>query len=575
MSQALRRERLLVVLWSLGIAAEVAALVLLFRGDGDVTAVAVVNRSVGGSFIACGLIAWQRRPDSRTGPLMTLTGFLFFAEALLFEVDSDVAYTLGQWAANWWTAPFVALVLGFPTGRLSSRVDLAIVSGFVFVDVVVQLVWLCFLPFSPGTENAFLISSGAGVANAIDRLESALSATLGLAVAIVAISRWLRAAPPLRRLLLPTLAGGLTAVILIVQIYYALLTGSFIRSSQEVTAVLLVSVPLAFLVAILHQQLARAGMADLVVALHRAPESQRLGEALGKALGDPSLVLAYWLPRFDAYVDAEGRRVALPDAGSARATTFVDDDGRHVAALIHDAALAHQPDLLEVVCAAANVALEQERLQAELSARVVELQASRERIVAAGDAERRRLERNLHDGAQQRLVAIALQLRLLQRRVGGDPSTEELVAAASDELALSLSELRELARGLHPAVLEHGLAAALESLASRSTVATTVSYEAQDRLPEPVELAAYFVASEALANVAKYARATNVRLRVWRAGPVANIEVSDDGVGGADDGGGSGLRGLADRVEALEGSLRVVSPPGAGTIVTAELPCGS
>src|SRR3954447_1824123 len=575
MSQALRRERLLVVLWSLGIAAEVAALVLLFRGDGDVTAVAVVNRSVGGSFIACGLIAWQRRPDSRTGPLMTLTGFLFFAEALLSEVDSDVAYTLGQWAANWWTAPFVALVLGFPTGRPSSRVDLAIVSGFVFVDVVVQLVWLCFLPFPPGTENAFLISSDTGVANAIDRLESALSATLGLAVAIVAISRWLRAAPPLRRLLLPTLAGGLTAVILIVQIYYALLTGSFIRSSQEVTAVLLVSVPLAFLFGILHQQLARAGMADLVVALHRAPESRRLGEALGKALGDPSLVLLYWLARFDAYVDAEGRRVALPEAGSGRATTFVDDDGQHIAALVHDAALAHQPDLLEAVCAAANVALERQRLQAELAARVVELQASRERIVTAGDAERRRLERNLHDGAQQRLVAIALHLRLLHGQVGDDPSAEQLVTLACDELALSLSELRELARGLHPVVLEHGLAAALRSLASRSTVATTVSYESPDRLPEPVELAAYFVASEALANVAKYAAATSVTRRVWRTGPVASIEVADDGVGGADDAGGSGLRGLADRVEALHGSLRVVSPPGAGTVVTAELPCGS
>ena len=267
--------------------------------------------------------------------------------------------------------------------------------------------------------------------------------------------------------------------------------------------------------------------------------------------------------------------MALPEDGSGRTATFVEHDGQHIAALVHDSALAHQPDLLEAVCAAASVALEQERLQAELSARVVELQASRERIVAAGDAERRRLERDLHDGAQQRLVAIALQLRLLQRRVGHDPSTEELVAAASDQLALSLSELRELARGLHPAVLEHGLAAALESLASRSTVATTVSYEAPDRLPEPVELAAYFVASEALANVGKYAHATTVSMRVWRAGRVAGIEVADDGVGGADDSAGSGLRGLADRVEALEGRLRVVSPPGAGTTVTAELPCGS
>jgi signal transduction histidine kinase len=194
--------------------------------------------------------------------------------------------------------------------------------------------------------------------------------------------------------------------------------------------------------------------------------------------------------------------------------------------------------------------------------------------VAAGDAERRRLERNLHDGAQQRLVAIALQLRLLKGHVGDDPSAEELISAVSDQLALSLAELRELARGLHPAVLEHGLGAALDALATRSTVVTKVIYEPSDRLPEPVELAAYFVACETLANVSKYAQATSVTMRVWRVGPVASIEVADDGVGGADDAGGSGLRGLADRVEALHGRLLVVSPPGVGTTVTAELPCG-
>src|SRR3954452_19526806 len=394
--KALSREWLPILLWPLGVAAEFAAFVLLFRSAEPVTAVAVVNRSVGGSFIACGLIAWQRRPDSRTGPLMTLTGFLFMSEAVLSGVDSHVAYTLGQWMSNWWTPPFAALVLGFPSGRLSSRIDPSIVGAFEFGDVVLQLGWLFVAPFPPGKGNAFLISADPALANTIDRFESSFSATVGLALAIAGITRWLRAAPPLRRLLLPTLAGSLTALVLVVQIYYALLTGAFIRSSQEVTAVLLVSVPLAFLFGMLRQQLARAGMADLVVTLQRAPESGRLGEALGEALGDPSLVLAYWLPRFDAYVDAEGNPVALPPEGSGRATTFVDNNGHHVAALVHDSALAHQPDLLEVVCAAANVALERERLQAELEARVVELQASRERIVAAGDAERRRLERDLH-----------------------------------------------------------------------------------------------------------------------------------------------------------------------------------
>src|SRR3954470_23885963 len=152
-SPSVGMARLPLVLWPLGIAAEVAVFAFLLTGDGDVTAVAVVNRSVGGSFIACGLIAWQRRPDSRTGPLMTLTGFLFLSEALLSEVDSHGAYTLSQWAANWWTPPFVALVLGFPTGRLSSRVDRTIASACLFLDVVVQGVWLFFLPFPAGTES--------------------------------------------------------------------------------------------------------------------------------------------------------------------------------------------------------------------------------------------------------------------------------------------------------------------------------------------------------------------------------------------------------------------------------------
>jgi signal transduction histidine kinase len=246
-----------------------------------------------------------------------------------------------------------------------------------------------------------------------------------------------------------------------------------------------------------------------------------------------------------------------------------------IAVLAYDAALDEDPELVGAVAAAAAIAIENERLHAEAQARLAELKASRERIVAAGDAERRRLERNLHDGAQQRLVGIALQLRLLQRRLRDDPSAEQLVATASDELAESLEELRELARGIHPAVLEHGLGAALEGLAARASVPTTVACEPVGRLPGQVELAAYFVASEALANVAKYAGASEATLRVWRVGDVARIEIADDGVGGADDARGSGLRGLADRVEALDGRLRVTSPPGLGTTVTAELPCGS
>ncbi|MEA2248729.1 MAG: hypothetical protein QOH46_3258, partial [Solirubrobacteraceae bacterium] len=197
------------------------------------------------------------------------------------------------------------------------------------------------------------------------------------------------------------------------------------------------------------------------------------------------------------------------------------------------------------------------------------------RLVAAGDAERRRLERNLHDGAQQRLVSVALQLSLIQTRRRTDRALAEELKLAGDELSQSLDELRELARGIHPAVLNHGLNAALDSLAARASVATTVSFESRERLPHQVELAAYFVACETLANVAKYAHATKASVRVSRRGAVAVIEIADDGVGGADETAGTGLQGLADRVAALNGTLCILSPPGAGTRVTAELPCGS
>ena len=419
-----------------------------------------------------------------------------------------------------------------------------------------------------------MISADAGLADAIDRYQTGFNATMGLALAIVGVSRWLRAAPPLRRLMVPTLAGSLAVLVLAVQAYYRSISGEFMRAGDEVTVIVLVSVPLAFLMGILRAQLARAGMADLVVRLQQAPDTKRLGELLSGALHDPSLELVYWLPGFECYVDASGKPVTLPTDDPRRAVTPVDHEGDHVAALIHDAALAYEPELLEVVCAAANVTLERERLQAELESRVEELAGSRARLVAAGDEVRRRIERDLHDGAQQRLVALAIGLRLTEDRIRDDPDAAvELVAAARKEVSESLAELRELARGIHPAVLEHGLKMALDSLATRSRTPVTVSFELDERLPAPIELAAYFVACEALANVGKYAQASQASVRVFRADSRAVIEVSDDGVGGADAACGSGLRGLEDRVAAVGGRLRVVSPVGGGTVLAAEMPC--
>jgi PAS domain S-box-containing protein len=214
------------------------------------------------------------------------------------------------------------------------------------------------------------------------------------------------------------------------------------------------------------------------------------------------------------------------------------------------------------------------RLNAELHARLDELAASRSRIVAAGDVERRRLERNLHDGAQQRLVALSLALRLARNQLDADPeATKAALAAAADELSLALDELRELARGLHPAVLsDHGLRTAVHALASRATLPVEIEDVPDGRLPEPVEAGAYYLIAEALTNVTKYAEASAVRVRVEASDGALLVEVADDGVGGADPAGGTGLRGLADRVEALGGSLEVVSPEGGGTTLRAEIP---
>ena len=308
----------------------------------------------------------------------------------------------------------------------------------------------------------------------------------------------------------------------------------------------------------------RRGLAELLREL-RGMRGEALQAALGRALGDPDLVVVHAAP--------DG---TLPAADAGRSVVPLERDGRQFAALVYDASLDDDPELVEAVAAAAAIALEHELLQAESQDRLAQLQASRQRLVAAGDAERRRLERNLHDGAQQRLVALALQLRLIQLHIRRDPSSAEaLVTTASDQLAQSLGELRELARGIHPAALEHGIASALEAVAARSTVPTVVTCDVTERLPQQVELGMYFVACEALANVAKYAQATAAAVSVARTERGVVIEIADDGVGGADAGGGSGLRGLADRVEALGGHLLVTSPLGAGTVVTADLPVGS
>ena len=536
---------------------------------------------IGWSFIGTGLFMWWRRPENRLGMLMTAVGFTWLLGALFASGDGHLFF-LGQFFGALPYAFLVQMLLSFPDGRLHSRLELVVVAATWFDVTVMQWAQLPFLQFHrvQGCElcpaNPWLLSDSKQVAEAFAKAQSAFAViiVIGLVVALVRRSRAL--APNQQQELRLVIWTGAIALIVLA----AALTTRFVGLNAPVYyagLLPLAAVPFAFLVGLMNARLTRAGaVSELVARLSAAPESRfGIGEALADAFEDHSLILAYWLPDREHYVDADGHQVQLPAPGSGRAWTPVRRDGELLAAIIHDAALTDERALLEAAGAAAGLALENERLHAELRARVDELERSRQRLIEVGLSERRKLERNLHDGAQQRLVALALSLRLAHDRMMRDPEqSRELVAEAMTELDAATSELRELARGIHPAVLsDRGLAAALNALAGRLPVAVDVVQTPDDRLPPGVEIASYYVVAEALTNVAKYAHARSARVSVCQTNGSVMVEVSDDGVGGADPLQGSGLSGLVDRVAALDGRLQVVSPPGGGTTIRAEIPC--
>jgi len=310
-------------------------------------------------------------------------------------------------------------------------------------------------------------------------------------------------------------------------------------------------------------------------AEHERLSSERVERGIARALDDPSLELAYWMSARRGYVDSAGRPFELPPADSGRAVTELADEGRPVAAFVHDPTLLEEPALLEAVSAAARMSLENARLHAELQAQLLKVRESRTRIVTAADEERERIERDLHDGAQQRLVALALDLRMAERELGAGDGTKAVLHAAVASLQDAVEELRELAHGVYPALLtQSGLRAALEDLAARTASPHVVVDAPAERFSPDVEATAYFVACEALANAVKHAGARLVEITVAAEERCLLVTVLDDGEGGADPE-GAGMRGLVDRVEARGGRLWLESPGGGGTRVTAEIPCAS
>jgi signal transduction histidine kinase len=568
-----------------GIVVGLVALAIMLSSDHVESrgATAAIGLFVGWSFIGAGLFAWWRRPDNRFGVLMTAVGFAFFLGSLT-AADGSWLFTLGVLLSNVYLAVFVHMLLAYPDGRIGSpRVRKVLVAAYTLAIVgPVPTLMLADLEREGCDDcppSAISVGDHEVLFTVFDVLVSVAAVLVVGYVLYVLVQRWQAATQPQRRAMAPVMWSGICLLVVLAgQLTTMAVNGpDALESATGLLGLIFFALtPYGFLFGLLRSRVVKAGaVSELLRKMGDSADGTSLRELLSKALGDRSLQVVYWLEESRRWVGSTGRRVELPhDDDPARAWTPVEREGRRVGAIVHDVSLCEDPELMRSVAVAAGLSIDNERLQAQLRARVEELRRSRARIVEAGTAERRRLERNLHDGAQQRLVALSLTLRLAQGRLRKDPDgAEQLLSGAQDELGRALEELRELARGIHPAVLsDRGLKAALEALAGRSPVPVELERTPPERLPPPVEAAAYFVVAEALTNVVKYAHASQARVSVSRGNGHAVVEVADDGVGGADPGRGSGLRGLADRISALDGTLVLTSPEGAGTLLRAEIP---
>jgi signal transduction histidine kinase len=561
---------------ALGVVAERVAL------DGEVWTpwLVAVDASVGVASVLAGLAAWILRPESRTGPALVAIGGLWFLGAFAYGADADLVDFVGFPLQGWHDVLLIGLLLAVTPGGLRERAARVIAIGALASHAVLALARLLLRPPLDITSclcvpNQITGVTDPGAYEAAVRVASVAEAGFAVAALALLAVRWRRASAPARRTLAPLVGAGVATAVLVTYTRVAtrVVTGPVEPSHTMLVlmAGLRISVALAIVASLVRGRRARGRVADVLLGLDRGLEGG--SGAMRRALADPSLLLLRWSPERGCHVDGRGRECALPD--DPLASTPLVRDGVELGALVHDPALREEPELLDAVAAAARLALHNERLAGEVRAQLAEVQASRQRIVASGDAERRRLERDLHDGAQQQLVALAVRLRALERRAGGsgDVALADELDALATELDGAMASIRELARGIRPPVLDEvGLGPALEALADRVPLPVSTDVRLDGRLPEVVESTAYFTAGEALANVLKHAAAEQVRLTAAAESGALVLTIADDGRGGAQPSHGGGLLGLADRLEALGGSLSVVSPEGGGTTVVARIP---
>ncbi len=550
---------------------------------------------VGLSYIFAGTIAWVRRPDNRIGPAILVTGITSFIP--VFTRVPIPAVTSAAFAFAWVTNVFaVFILLAYPSGRLFSRTA-RLVFWVVVVITVIQVIARLFLldtgsDFSGATgpssltygcdcPNPFVLLSNRSLYGLIMLVTRLITILLTILILILIVRRWSGASAARRRQLVPVLFAGAVGLAA-----FALDEITFTVSNGEVpilavTSVALVlgraAVPIGFLLGLLRTEFDWSLVGRLVVDLGGAPSPERIEAMVAATLHDPSVQLGYWSPAAQAFLSAAGQRIE-PIASATREVALVERNAGSIAIIVHDPALREDPGLVASVSAAVGLAIENQSLTAELQTQLDEVRASRTRIVAAADAERARLERDIHDGAQQRLLALMIELRLAREAVGADPNVD--LAARLDHAMLNLrsatDELRELARGVRPAILaDAGLGPAVRTLAELSSCPVELSIDLSGRLNAAVEAAAYFVVAESLANVVRHASATVAHVAISTESDPGRVvvAVTDDGVGGASVDRGSGIRGLKDRVEALGGQLAVESRAGNGTRIRVELPC--
>jgi signal transduction histidine kinase len=531
------------------------------------------------SLMATGLFAWWRRPQNRFGLLMYAGGATLVLGALKAS-DTPLPFAAGVVVNSVFLAVLVHVLVAFPAGRLQTRSERGLVA-VVYAALIVSSLAMVTLKrhcgcAHPEPRNVLLITDRPGLATALETGAGILLVLAGISIAATLLRRWRAASRPQRRITAPLLWSGAAVIVTLVILLSVSVIGAPSAAQQVVgwiAVAAIAAVPFAFLAGLLRSRYSRAdAVGELVSRLSLAHESIR--DSIAAALGDASVQLMYWREPPGQYVDAAGRTISLPAVDSQRRFVEVEREGRRTAAIVFDATLADEPELVSAVGSAAALALDNERLQAELRARIKDLERSRSRLLDASLKERQRIERDLHDGAQQRFVSLALTLAMLDRRLADRVDDRAALAGAREELELGLSELRELARGIHPAVLtERGLAPAVEALAGRAPFPVRVIETPHRRLPAQVETAAYFTVAEALTNAAKHAGAHQATVLIEQHNGSARIEVADDGIGGADSARGSGLRGLGDRLAALDGQLTVTSPSGGGTRLIATIPC--